>query len=152
MTTIRGIFHINVNCADFERSKQFYELVGFQVVVTFPEGEQSLIGRGLGIGSHRVKGALMRIGEGINPAFLDLLQWLEPKCERAMPPAISAVGIPRIALWTSDIAAEHDRLRNAGIEFISEPISVVGPTGQMGRFACFKDPDGNMLELLEITS
>ena len=28
---ITGMVHININCTDFQRSKAFYEMLGFQV-------------------------------------------------------------------------------------------------------------------------
>ena len=29
--SITGLVHVNVNCSDFERSKAFYEMLGFEV-------------------------------------------------------------------------------------------------------------------------
>ena len=34
---ISGMMHVNVNCRDYERSRQFYELLGFTVMWEVPE-------------------------------------------------------------------------------------------------------------------
>jgi len=150
VTSIGGIFHVNMNCENFERSRAFYERVGFQMILEFPEGEYPDVGRGLGVGRHRVKGALMMIGSDPSATFLDLLEWIEPKHEPRSRPALTETGVHRLALRTTAFEDEVERLRQAGMSFVNEPITVVGPTGQSGRFVCFPDPDGNMLELLEV--
>lgn len=152
MTTIGGIFHINLNCRDLNRSRDFYELLGFRGVIEFPEGEYEEVGRGLGIGRHRVKGVLMRLGNHEPSTLLDLLEWIEPREEKPCRTPVYGRGIPRIALWTTDIAREFNRLKEAGIDFVTDPLRVIGPTGLPGTFVCFRDPDGNLLELIEVAS
>ena len=34
---ITGMMHINVNCSDYERSREFYEFLGFKVLWEVPE-------------------------------------------------------------------------------------------------------------------
>ena len=34
---IQAIYHINVNCSNLERSRAFYEMLGFRVVAEFAE-------------------------------------------------------------------------------------------------------------------
>jgi catechol 2,3-dioxygenase-like lactoylglutathione lyase family enzyme len=147
---IGGIFHINMNCSNFERSRAFYESVGFRMAIEFPEGRYPDVERGLGIGEHRVRGALFVIGETSNPTFLDLLEWDGPKDEARLRAEPTAIGSPRLALWTQALDAEVERLSGLGVCFSSEPVSVTGPTGQTGRFVCFPDPDGHIVELLEV--
>jgi catechol 2,3-dioxygenase-like lactoylglutathione lyase family enzyme len=45
--------------------------------------------------------------------------------------------------------ADVATLKDAGVEFVSEPVSLSGPTGEPVRFVCFKDPDGTVLELVQ---
>jgi glyoxylase I family protein len=149
LSQIGGIFHFNVNCSDFERSRAFYEAVGFRLVLEFPAGEYPEVERGLGIGRHRVKGALFAIGEAPNPSLLDLLEWDGPRAPRGDKADLTAVGSPRFALWTPAFDTEVERLREVGIAFVNEPAEVVGPTGHTSRFVCFLDPDGHVVELVE---
>ena len=34
---IRGLVHVNINCSDFERSREFYEALGFELFLEAPE-------------------------------------------------------------------------------------------------------------------
>ena len=36
---ITGMMHVNVNCSDYERSREFYEFLGFKVMWKVPEAE-----------------------------------------------------------------------------------------------------------------
>ena len=53
------------------------------------------------------------------------------------------------AFETSDIDAEFARLKGQGVEFIEEPT----PAGDGDvRVATFKDPEGNLLQLLQFSA
>ena len=58
-------------------------------------------------------------------------------------------GIARIALASSDLDGDMARLKAEGVEFISEPATVIWEDHPSSRFVCFKDPDGTVLELVE---
>ena len=60
---------------------------------------------------------------------------------KAKEPARHIVG-----LETDDIKAEATRLKGAGVEFIEEPNA---PGGDGVWVATFKDPEGNLLQLLQ---
>jgi len=49
-----------------------------------------------------------------------------------------------IGLTTDDITADWRRLKDAGVEFIEDPTDY-----DTVRVATFKDPEGNLLQLLE---
>jgi len=34
---IAGMIHVNINCSDYDRSKAFYEVLGFKEVLRVPE-------------------------------------------------------------------------------------------------------------------
>jgi len=53
-----------------------------------------------------------------------------------------------VAFETDDIDAEFARLKEQGVEFIEEP-TAPGDTGV--RVATFKDPEGNLIQLLQFT-
>ena len=44
---VKGIFHINVNVVDFERSLEFYKRLGFKVIRDLGEGGDKSLERGL---------------------------------------------------------------------------------------------------------
>ena len=49
---IQAMAHVNVNCSDFDRSRAFYEMLGFEVV---PIGTPA-ISAAVGMPPYRVKG------------------------------------------------------------------------------------------------
>jgi catechol 2,3-dioxygenase-like lactoylglutathione lyase family enzyme len=43
---IKAIFHLNINCSNFERSVEFYKTLGFRVVMDIPEGGSDQMSKG----------------------------------------------------------------------------------------------------------
>ena len=91
------------------------------------------------------------------PAFADvvrgrlrlLLSGPASSAGRPMPDGAtpSAGGWNRIHLIVSDIAAEADRLRDAGVSFRNDIVS-----GPGGRQILLQDPSGNVVELFQPAS
>jgi hypothetical protein len=79
---------------------------------------------------------------------IDLIEWINPATKGSPAPDLAHAGAVRIALWTIGIDEEYERLKNAGVEFLSD---VVGMGGGAARFCCFKDPDGTILELIDFS-
>lgn len=146
---ITGFFHININCSDYERSRAFYERLGFRVVFEIPADEQGPeIGQALGLGARpfSVRGALMALGD--ESIVMDLLEWQDPRDTEGRPyPHLYHLGIVRFAFRTTDLDADVATLRANGVDLLSDPVAVPGMAGT--RYVCFKDPDGTILELVE---
>jgi catechol 2,3-dioxygenase-like lactoylglutathione lyase family enzyme len=152
---IYDMVHVNVNCTDLERSMAFYRTIGFRVMHVFgdgvdrldPDGDPSR-GRNEPETGH-TKGVVMTLGD--HPRCftkLELLEHVSPRTETAPQRAHHEVGISRIALRCKDIEGEVARLRAAGVIFetgIRETESV-----GTARYAFFRDPDGVILELIEL--
>ncbi len=145
---LTGLVHVNVNCRDFDRSLTFYERLGFRLVAMVPETNTAEVAAAVGMPPYRVRGGILALdGES---TLLNLLQWLDPVDDEAPYPHLYHVGIARIALRTTDLDGDLDELRAAGIEPMSEPATVVWPGQPTSRIVCFADPDGTILELVEI--
>jgi glyoxylase I family protein len=56
-------------------------------------------------------------------------------------------GLRHIALTVTDFEAAYEKLKNAGVRFVSEPADLNGV-----KVTFFEDPDGNYLHLLQRTS
>lgn len=145
---VHSIFHINLNCLDFERSLAFYRALGFSIEMNFPETGHPAVAQGLGVGDHLVKGALLRLGDDPGAARLDLLEWVKPRNQTPSPLSLSDPGMVRIALSSDDFEGDYERLKALGVAFISEPVYRTTPEGEKPLFVCFRDPDGNVLELV----
>jgi glyoxylase I family protein len=145
---IKDVFHVNVNCTNLERSQAFYEQVGFKVVVELGLGGSADMVRGLGLPEGSKAKAVLMMLEPDKPrgTRLDLIEWVTPATKGAPAPDLAHAGAVRIALWTIGIDEEYERLKAAGVEFLSEPVGMPG-----ARFCCFKDPDGTILELIDFS-
>jgi catechol 2,3-dioxygenase-like lactoylglutathione lyase family enzyme len=149
---VRSIFHININCSDLDRSVAFYRRLGFEVVMD--AGTVSGIADGsyeaLEIhGTYRHRGpVVMFLGTDRYQTRLDLMQWEQPPSPPNADRPPTALGIPRIALWTKDLRGLHRRLADEGVAFITEPR---GPFEDRSIEAIvgLRDPDGLIVELME---
>lgn len=145
---IAGLLHININCSDFERSKAFYELLGFrEIMPVTPDGEGDEAAA-VGMPRYRVRGALMKHPSRV---IIDLLEWQEPRVEAQPYASLAHPGIARVALISTSLDDDINTLVKAGVTLLSaQPAEVVGPRGSKVRFICFRDPDGTVLELVEL--
>ena len=147
---ITSMFHVNINCRDFDVSLAFYQKLGFVVEMPFPEAGHPMVGEGLAVGDHWVKGALLRLGSEHGATRLDLLEWIRPRNQAPSPLKLTDPGIVRIALSTTDFEADVAALREMGVSFLSDPVYRTLPDGARAPFfVCFRDPDGNVLELVQ---
>lgn len=145
---LRSIVHANINCRDFDRSLEFYRMLGFELVAMVPETNTAEVAAAVGMPPYRVRGGILALpGE---TTLIDLLQWIEPTDESAPYGHLYHLGIARLALRTADFDADLAELRAAGVETLSDAARVEWPGQPTSRIVCFKDPDGTVLELVEI--
>jgi catechol 2,3-dioxygenase-like lactoylglutathione lyase family enzyme len=146
---IKSIFHVNVNCSNFERSLNFYKMLGFKVALDIPEvGGNAETLRGLGFTDATARAAIMTLSDDPHATRLDLIEWKTPRDEAKPYARLNHLGIARIALYTKNLREEYQRLKIEGVEFISEPVVIRTGAGE-ALFACFYDPDRTILELIE---
>ena len=145
---ISKILQANINCSNLERSLEFCRLLGFRVNLRLREGANPAIDRGFGLENSYGRGALLILGHDLRVTRLQLIEWRRPK-SRAKPYAkVNHLGICRIVLTTCNLGREYRRLKAHGVKFIAEPQVLHTGVGA-ARFACFYDPDGTVLELIE---
>lgn len=146
---ISGMVHVNINCRDYERSLAFYQMLGFTEVWTVPETNTAEVAAAVGMPPYQVRGAILAI-PGANPAMvIDLLEWVSPRDDSDPYPNLYRPGLARLAMRTTDMAADYAALQAAGVEIVSPPATVMMNDTQGTRFFCFRDPDGTYLELVE---
>ena len=147
-----GFVHANVNCSDFAVSRAFYERLGFQVVWEVPTIGGPEVAAAVGLPPYRVRGAVMALHGNLRSTMIDLLEWQEPRGEGPPYERLDHVGIARLAFASSDLATDVAELAAAGVTFVSEPVTIAGPSGDPVTFVCFHDPDGTILELVQYGS
>ena len=147
---VTGMVHLNINVSDFDRSRAFYEALGFRLVWMVPPTNTPEVAAAVGMPPYRVRGGLMRLEGAGHPVVIDLLEWQSPHDGSPPYPHLYHYGLARLAFSTSDLDADLATLAAMGVELVGPPARVVVdgvPSG--GRFVCFKDPDGTVLELVE---
>lgn len=146
---IQGLVHVNINCSDFERSRAFYEKLGFDVFLEVPARNTPEVAAAVGFEQYEIRGALLRLRDARSPFVIDLLEWKEPGDASAPYDSLNHLGIARLAMASSDLDADLAELRRLGVEIVGEPATVTWNGRPSSRFVCFKDPDGTVLELVE---
>lgn len=149
---IEGVAHVNINCSDLARATRFYgEHLELRVAAhTAPERPQDGTGFGLP-GRAQWDAHMLQGARGMEGPSIDLLQWLEPAPCGAPAAEPHQRGFYRVCFMADDLDARYERMRQAGVECLSEPLEV--PLGSAVadsvRALCFRDPDGTVLELIE---
>jgi glyoxylase I family protein len=146
---IVGMVHVNINCSNYERSKKFYQLLGFEEFWKVPSTNTPEVAAAVGMPPYKVKGALLALQGAATPVIIDLLEWQEPTDSSPPYPHLYHTGLARIALQTTDLKADYEFLKEAGVDILAEPAEVMVTEESGSRFFCFRDPDGTYLELVE---
>jgi catechol 2,3-dioxygenase-like lactoylglutathione lyase family enzyme len=144
---VLGIYHINVNTTDIERSRAFYELLGFQLLEEFGQAGEADLDRGLGLPYTDTKAYFMGFGRRFE-TVIDLVEWKTPRAEGDAL-KIYDIGMPRMALRVKQVDKLYEKLRAKGVEFVSEP-QTLNFLKREARFVCCKDPDGLIIEFVEL--
>ena len=149
-TFIESLREVTINVSDFERSRSWYKMFGYELLYENPNKYPLEISKALGFEKEiKLKGGLFSHNE--DKSKLELIQWIRPlDLERPYPIPINHLGIHRIALATSNLEADVEILKTQGVEFISDITPCCdGPNSSSGIVA-FYDPDGTIIELAEM--
>jgi len=121
--------HVAITVQDMERSVRFYrDLLGFDVL------GQLLLNEG------SFKIVYLRSGG----AHVELFEFRDHEAQTAVGVPDTVGGFKHLALQTDDVDGVAASLKAAGTEFTVEPLDAAGGV----RLAFFRDPDGNLLELV----
>ena len=141
---IRNIHHTAISTGDVERSLRFYkDLFGFTEVFSSAWKVGSEITDNIvGLKDSSARVTMLRLGD----TYLELFQYATPppKLGEARRPVCDH-GITHFCVDVTDIDAEYTRLKAAGMVFHCPPQTV----GKGVRATYGRDPDGNVVELLE---
>jgi catechol 2,3-dioxygenase-like lactoylglutathione lyase family enzyme len=143
---IKGFHHAAISTPDLARCIDFYtNTIGGEVAWTFgwpagtPEADEVT-----GLQNSAADAAMLRIGE----TFLEVFQFSSPQPEASQGNRpVNKHGITHLCLEVQDIQSEYERLKAAGMHFNCAPQCQDGSSMVYGR-----DPDGNVVELIEFTA
>ena len=124
---------ISVLVDDQAKGLKFYtETLGFVLKRDFPAGEARWI---TVVSPEEPEGVEISLEPRSNPAVPIFTQGLSELHDK---------GIPWTAFVVDDVAAEHKRLRDAGVTFTLEPVDI-GPA----TMAIFDDTCGNLIQIVK---
>jgi len=138
-----GLHHTAISTPDLERSIAFYrDLFDFEITMdwSWPKGTDAMDS------THRLRGTSGRVvmlEKGA--ARLEIFQYETPTPQPESGERTNVDhGLCHFCFEVTDIPAEYERLRAAGVEFHHAPVD-------HGTCACTyaRDPDGNIIELIE---
>ena len=142
---IKGIDHLAISTGDIDRLASFYrDQLRFKDVSTHEwTAGNSIADQIIGLHDSEVRVIMLRLGE----VCLELFEFHQPAPKRSDPvrPACDH-GITHLCLQVEDIYTEYERLRASGMPFHCPPQEVGGGTM---RATYGRDPDGNIVELIE---
>jgi catechol 2,3-dioxygenase-like lactoylglutathione lyase family enzyme len=143
------IFHVNINCSNLARSRDFYvDGCGLvEGVRTTPQETQS--GVAFGLDRARWDAWILVGGNGFDGGALDLLEWQEPAPTGAAPTALYEAGLQRVGLAVPDLDLAIANACARGGSVWSDPLTHEIPGGGAVRIVLMSDPDGTALELVE---
>jgi len=145
---IGRIHHVNINCRDMDRQLAFYrDVAGCSVVASAGTPESGAVFETLGYpGQRGARTEILTIPGQDRGPFIELIQWAEVGDDKTAAPR--DIGMARIGFVTRDVDAEYEALVANGADVLGPPHeSDVGPVRV--RAAFFRDPEGNLLEILQ---
>lgn len=133
---------------DLDGMVNFYtQTLGFVVKRRFAIGNEDFR---KGIGLPDAEAIVTHLMIPNSDVEIELLQFKETK-NRLSPSPANAQGYRHFALVVSDLKKSWRELKEKGILFLSDPITVKEPKEVAGfRFVYFLDPEGNIIELNEL--
>jgi len=151
------IYHVNINCSDFDRSLAFYELIGFRRIIDFTQqdGAPAPDFGALGLGpvlnlpdDCAGRAALLTLGGDPRATRLDLIEWTQPRADGTTRRDLAQLGIARLCLKVKDCRPLYDTLKARGFRVYSEP-TIIGLAGARQMVFCCEDPDGAVIEFMQ---
>jgi len=154
---VKGVYHVNINCSDLNRSLAFYEMLGFKVQYPL-QSQMDPVGAGglaAALGLPRdavVDGYMLQLG-GDYACRVDLLRWRPYEgYEQGQPTShMMNLGLQRLNIWTrtEDFDTDVSEIKAYGVEVIGEPMDSTF-FGMPCKVFAFKDPDGTVIELSNV--
>ena len=144
------INHIGITTRHLDRMLFFYhDLMGMDIVAT----DESYSGDSFDIAlNHKqIQAKVVLLQQG--NFQLELFEFSNPITENAdTTPKIHHAGFNQIGFLVENLAEEYQRLKQAGVSFLSKPVTIhsIEEQANYEKGVYGRDPDGNLFELFEL--
>jgi catechol 2,3-dioxygenase-like lactoylglutathione lyase family enzyme len=143
---IVGVAHPGFTVKDVEKSLQFYaDILGIEHTVS-QVSDQPYLASVTGVPGCSLKIGFARI-EG-DQVPLELIEYVKPTPGRALT-GFGIPGTPHLCWQVDNLLAAYDRLSAQGVTFCGEPRSLGDGLWGEARGVFLRDPDGQLIELIE---
>lgn len=144
------LFHIAINSTDLDRSLAFYQRLGF-TVLSDRKVNNDLVKTAFLVPTGDFRFAHLRLGDDEQATVLDIVEWYDPPTEVVgnAPLSQHQQGLTRFSVLTEDTQRVYDELVAEGVEFLTEPESVLTPEGGW-KVCLIKDPDGVVVQVTQL--
>jgi glyoxylase I family protein len=137
---ITRIDHVSFTVGELERSAAFYSRFGFEQHKRYVSSGDDV---DQGTATESADMAIIWLKHPLGGPMLELIRYLNYPADRSA--LNSRVGAAHLCFATSDIAAAQEELSAAGANFLSAPHK-----DEFGmRWVYLRDPDGNVVELVQ---
>lgn len=129
---------IAITCSNFEESLDFYHnKLGFEIVLDIEIPD--VLAQDVGLAPTGFRQVRLKAGD-------TLIKLMDIKSPPPAPTDEFAAGVRWLTFFVADIHKAVEDLKQNGVKFLSEPISAPDAVGVV----CAKDPDGILIELVQI--
>ena len=142
---ICGVHHVAIHALDIERTRRFYEeAFGFRhAMPNYLEWQDnSDIDRTIRVEGSAARMLMMSAGN----CYLELFEFKKPEPPEKDPLRANDRGNTHIAFAVANLESEMHRLKAIGMTFVSE----MPQSNRWLRAVYGRDPDGNLIELIEV--
>ncbi|KQV19251.1 MULTISPECIES: VOC family protein [unclassified Kitasatospora] len=145
---VHGVLHVAMVTEDIERLTDFYVRLFDAEVAKRLELTTPCFGAGVGVPGATATTVHLRIPGA--QTVLELTQYDRHVRAGTTPAPSNTTGLRHVALAVADIAAAAAELRDQQVEVVGGPVEVDAPAAARGvKFLYLRDPDGNLVELIE---
>lgn len=151
---IADVLHFSFTVRDIERTVEWYvEVLGLELIHR-QVGDNAYTRTLVGVPDAVLKVAQFRLPGSHSPYsshMLELIEYASGAADGDKAGPVNRVGGAHLGLLVTDIHRRYLELLAAGVDFVNPPVEIEEGVNA-GGFACyFRDPDGNMLELLQFS-
>jgi lactoylglutathione lyase len=144
---INTFHHVSFTVRDIEQSIAFYQNLGFIILSDRRSLDYTYLRKTTGFTEAIMHIALLS-GNNLN---LELIEFVHPK-GIDLDKSNNNVGSSHIGFLVEDIEEEVNRLRESGVRFRSDPVTVDTGPNKGRKIVYFYDPDGYTLEFISCTT